>query len=352
MGMPNGSEDRVADALRHAASLEVTDWAAAIAELAAENRRHRSPELETALVSLRHRSASRALAETVPDPDAMLAGGSSPGIGPSGLPETNLTSLNARDLRAAVLAHGSLLVRGALPAERAQELADEIDQCWQVSAGEVDPSAAPGGVFRQFWPPSDGEASTAGTFVHGIRNWVRAAGGVLLCDSPSIQFEILDLYREMGLHAVVTEYLGGPPVLSANKCTLRRVSPETVGGWHQDGAFLGTGIRAINLWLALSDCGRDAPGMDLVPTRISQIVETGGPGAYFDWAASDAVVEQAAGAAGIVRPEFRAGDLLIFDDLMLHRTATESSMAHDRRAVELWSFSAAAYPEGHVALVW
>ena len=43
---------------------------------------------------------------------------------------------------------------------------------------------------------------------------------------------------------------------------------------------------------------------------------------------------QAAGPAGIVRPEFRAGDLLIFDELMLHRTAAEPSMHGDRRAIE------------------
>jgi ectoine hydroxylase-related dioxygenase (phytanoyl-CoA dioxygenase family) len=141
-------------------------------------------------------------------------------------------------------------------------------------------------------------------------------------------------------------------VLSANKCTLRRVSPDTVGGWHQDGAFLGRGIRAVNLWLALSDCGTDAPGMDLVPRRLDDVVETGGPDAYFDWAAGDAAVERAAGTAGIVRPEFRAGDVLIFDDLMLHRTATEPTMTADRRAIELWSFSAAAYPDGHIQLVW
>ena len=212
--------------------------------------------------------------------------------------------------------------------------------------GGSDPDAE--AIWRPFWPAGD----EAGSWVHGIRNWVRAAGGVLLCDSPAIQFEILELYRALGLQAIVTEYLGSRPVLSANKCTLRRVSPETVGGWHQDGAFLGRGIRSVNLWLALSDCGSDAPGMDLVARRLDDVVETGGPDAYFDWAAGDAAVERAAGPTGIVRPEFRAGDLLIFDDLMLHRTATEPTMTAHRRAIELWSFSAAAYPEGHIQLVW
>ena len=64
------------------------------------------------------------------------------------------------------------------------------------------------------------------------------------------------------------------------------------------------------------------------------------------------MVAEAAGPAGIVRPEFRAGDLLIFDELFLHRTAAEPSMHGDRHAIEIWSFSADAYPDGHIRLVW
>jgi hypothetical protein len=92
--------------------------------------------------------------------------------------------------------------------------------------------------------------------------------------------------------------------------------------------------------------------MDLVARRLDGVVPTGGPGAYFDWAASDGAVRDAAGPEGIVRPEFRAGDLLVFDELMLHRTAAEPTMPRDRRAIELWSFASTAYPEGHIRLVW
>lgn len=351
MSVTEQSDERVADALRRAAALEADDWRAAIDVLADANRAGPDPALEIALVDLRHRCAARVLAETDPDPDAALGAGVSPPIGPSGLPETDLAGLTAANLRAALLEHGTLVVRGVLSAADAQRLSDEIDECWKVSAGEAEPSDPTQELFRRFWPEASDDANPH-TFEQGIRNWIRAAGGVLLCDSPSIQFEVLDLYRRLGLHAVVEEYLGGRPLLSANKCTLRRVSPETVGGWHQDGAFLGTEIRAVNLWLTLTDCGRDAPGMDVVARRLDDLVPTGGPEAYFDWAASDRAVDDAAGPEGIVRPEFRAGDLVIFDELMMHRTATEPTMPNERRAIELWSFSAVAYPEGHIRLVW
>ena len=64
----------------------------------------------------------------------------------------------------------------------------------------------------------------------------------------------------------MTDFLGERPHLSANKCTLRRVPPEDMlSGWHQDGAFLGDYIGAFNVWITLTSCGRDAPGLDIVP---------------------------------------------------------------------------------------
>ena len=61
---------------------------------------------------------------------------------------------------------------------------------------------------------------------------------------------------------------GERPALSANKCTLRRVPVDTNTNWHQDGAFLGADVRTVNLWLALSDCGDDSPGLEIVPRRL------------------------------------------------------------------------------------
>ena len=100
-------------------------------------------------------------------------------------------------------------------------------------------------------------------------------------------------------------------MLSANKCTLRRVPIDANTDWHQDGAFLGAGIRALNVWLALSDCGVDAPGLDLVPRRFDDVLETGTGGAIFDWAVGPDVVaggraRGAGRAARVSRPATRS----------------------------------------------
>ena len=145
--------------------------------------------------------------------------------------------------------------------------------------------------------------------------------------------------------------LGERPALSANKCTVRRVPVETDAGWHQDGAFLGP-VRALNVWLALTRCGRDAPGLDLLPRRLDHIVETGTHGSYFDWAVGAELVESLARETPIVRPEFEAGDALIFDDLLLHRTGVDSNMVRPRHAIETWCFAPSAYPQGHTPIVW
>ena len=81
-------------------------------------------------------------------------------------------------------------------------------------------------------------------------------------------------------------------------------------------------------------------------------IETGTEGSYFDWDVSELLVDDVAGEYGIVRPEFSAGDIVIFDEMLLHRTAVSDAMTHDRFAVEFWNFSAGSYPVGQIPLVW
>lgn len=165
-------------------------------------------------------------------------------------------------------------------------------------------------------------------------------------------FQLIDLIDQTGIGDLVAAYLGERPALSANKCTLRRVPITTNTGWHQDGAFLGERVRTLNLWLALGQCGTDAPGLDIVPRRFDHVVETGTEGAMFDWSVSPEVVAREAGDTAVVRPEFGPGDALLFDHLLLHSTAVTHEMTRDRHAIETWFFSPSAYPEGQIPLAY
>ena len=151
---------------------------------------------------------------------------------------------------------------------------------------------------------------------------------------------------------MVTRYLGERPAMTMRKSTLRCVPPLPHADWHQDGAFLGDGIRTINLWLSLSHCGEDAPGLDLVPRRLDRVVETGSGGAYFPWSVGPGTVEEAADGVPVLRPHFKPGDALLFDELFLHRTATNDTMTKNRYAIENWFFAPSVYPGDQIPFVW
>lgn len=164
--------------------------------------------------------------------------------------------------------------------------------------------------------------------------------------------ELVETLDSVGLSRAIHGYLGERPVLSVNKCTLRRVPLDTKhANWHQDGAFLGEGIRSVNVWMALSHCGDVAPGLDIVPRRLEQVVETGTDGATFPWTVGPGVVERVSVGAPVCRPIFEPGDVLVFDDLFLHRTAVDDAMTNERYAVETWFFAPSAYPSGQIPLV-
>jgi hypothetical protein len=89
----------------------------------------------------------------------------------------------------------------------------------------------------------------------------------------------------------------------------------------------------------------------VVPRRFERLVETGTEGANFDWSVGPGVVDRLSAATPVRRPAFEPGDVLFFDDLFLHRTATDPAMTQDRYAIESWFFAPSAYPEGYIPLV-
>lgn len=312
----------------------------AIELLVAANREHRQPAVEARLVDLRH-----AAFDTTPRLDpARLPAAVRPEPTDEPLPDLAATDLDLDALRTGLARHGCVLVRGLIDTERALGLAAGIDAA--LDGFDADGAGEDDGWYRQFVPrPGDYR-------VGGRRQWVRASGAVWTADSPRMLQQLVDLVDDTGIGDLVTAYLGERPALSANKCTLRRVPLTAMAGWHQDGAFLGQDVRTLNLWLALGSCGIDAPGLDLVPRRLDRVVPTGTEGAVFDWSASPAVVAEAAGDVGIVRPTFEPGDALLFDHLLLHSTAVTEAMTRERHAMETWFFSPSAYPGGQIPLVY
>lgn len=313
-------------------------------ELLRPHAGHGSAAVEIRLVEVRHAAFAEIEPSGFPSWPVPVDGVDTSGT--PELPEIEPSEMTADVVRRHILSRGCVIVRG-LFREHAAAFAESIDRALAVreAQGYRGKEAGNPSLFQALKLPPE-KAKSLG------RHWVAGAGGLLTCDSPLLLHRLFETYEAVGLKKLLTDYLGERPVLSANKCTLRKVPTTANTDWHQDGAFIGQGIRALNVWIALTDCGVDAPGMDLVPKRFDHIVETGTGGAIFDWAVGPDTVAKVAADAPPVRPRFEVGDAVLFDDLCLHRTAIDASMTNDRFAIESWFFAPTDYPSTQVPIVW
>ncbi|HEX2384796.1 MAG TPA: phytanoyl-CoA dioxygenase family protein [Acidimicrobiales bacterium] len=339
--------DAVEDVLRQAAALRSRgETRAAIELLTKANRAQRSSELELAMVDLRL-EGGRSLS---PSDSAVVHAPVEP-QGPGGaIVEVDAAGLTVSALREGIARSGCLLVRGMVRPEAAAQIAAGIDS----ALAAYDAAAAGDRSGDPAWYSPRTIEDRAGTGEIISRKITRDTGSLWAVYSPRMLFEVLELVDGVGLGPLMTDFLGERPVLSANKCTLRRAPCENLlTGWHQDGAFLGDEIGSFNFWVTFTRCGVDAPGMDIVPKRFDGVLQSGGPGAIFNWSLSEQTVLDAAGDTPIVRPEFEAGDALLFDHRLVHRTASSATMLHERHALESWFFTPSKYPaEGQVPLLY
>jgi Phytanoyl-CoA dioxygenase (PhyH) len=314
---------------------------AEIERLTEHNRERPAGDRERELLHLRNLMGIRLLESEPrrsdrpePDFDAL------PDVDP--LPEVRPEALTPELLRAGILRNGCLLVRGFLPRQDSVQLAARIDRSFKERARHDANKHYDDRFYEPFLPdPRRG--------VRLLREWVKSGGGVLAVDSPLLSFELREMFRAAGLPELLQAYLGEAPVVAADKATLRKAEPTVPGGWHQDGKFMGE-VNALNLWLSLSNCGEDAPGLDIVPRRLEQHVTTETDEAMMVNMVSQRVAEEAAAEKPILRPIFEPGDALLFDELFLHKTASEPSMRRARFAIENWFFGASAFPQTYVPL--
>jgi hypothetical protein len=297
-------------------------------------------ELERHLLQVRFAAGTRLVEESGGHPDHVAP---SPGPLPDGegLPSFAPPDLTPARLRAAILRDGCMIVRGLVAPEAATRLGSEIEHAFcereRHHAGED--------WDRSYYE----ELRVDGPLRTPPRAWVEGGGGLLVADSPRLSRSLIDLLEAAGVPALAAGYLNEAVALSVNKTTFRKVAPTVSGAWHQDGSFMGA-VRSLNVWLSLSHCGVDSPGLDIVPRRLDGLVPTGTEGTFLADQVSQATAEEAARDRPIVRPTFAPGDAVIFDELCLHQTASEATMHRPRYAVESWFFGASAFPDGYGAL--
>ncbi len=305
------------------------------------NRASPSPELERQILQLRNLAGVRRLEapggnpqHPEPDFDRLPQ--------PPGLPEFPRAQVTPGLLRAGILRDGCLLVRGLIPKDDALRFAQQIDRSFEERERHDSGTPHHEGYYSEFSPDSRYGAEVG-------RPWIKMGGGVLATDSPMLSFEMQEMFRASGLPELIEGYLGEPSLITVQKTTLRKADPSVAGAWHQDGKFMGS-VRALNLWLSLSRCGDESPGLDIVPRRLDYFVTTQTDEALLDYTPSQKKVEEAAGDTPIIRPIFEPGDALFFDDMFMHKTGSDPAMPKPRFAIENWFFGGSAFPTEYAPL--
>lgn len=300
--------------------------------LHAANRQCPTVDIERALVRLRLRAFKRTAAPSVEERGALPSLPLHPKVGVAAAAAEELT---ANTLRAGILQSGALFIPRFLDSPKIARMTAAIDNAMEgrIAARKKRPDRpyewfdqAPVGKARLFL---GNEA-------------------LLVGDSPRGLFELMETLYELHFDRVLAEYFGEPGVLSFDKCTFRRAVPNGGSSWHQDGAFMGADCRALNLWVTLSECGRDAPSLEIIPRRIDHILKTG---AYFDWDVAPELIAAELPGIDPVVPELEPGDAFFFDHFFLHRTYRAASMTKTRYALENWFFAPSAYPADGTGLI-
>lgn len=319
----------------------------AIDFLTAEYRRTGDGTLARELVLVRHDAA---LYGDYPSPMESWPP-SVPDLFPgcTGIPEVGRSEFTSEKLASGIVHHGGLVVRGLLDDIQVATFTSHIRRSFDACTRHHRGQAADDDV--KWYSPFEGRPD-ARVLPLG-REFAEQGGGVLGADSPGTVDDVLRVAEQIGVIGAIEDFMRERPAVSVKKTTLRVVPPTTNTGWHQDGAFLGKDVRSVNMWISLSECGADAPSLDLIPTRFDHIVPTGVEGAAFDWSVSDTVAERAAREADveIQHVHFSPGDAVFFDHMNLHRTGVRPGMTKERLAIEWWFFAPSCFPMDQIPIL-
>ena len=341
---------------RVSAALAQGNWKQAITLLEAENQSTPSAFWEQSLIDFRIKAYQKMHR---PQPEHTFSHDyNNIDTGPYAFPEIDARDLNAQAIKDGIMGHGGLIVRGLMDATRVRSMRARIDKAFLA---RMDDAQGRTSAETQTWfrrsPEVDAtgpEQFSAKRDAHGNPYFIHK-GSLWTADSPRIAAHMVQFYQSRGFRRLLHEYFGEPATLSVRKWVLRKVMPAPgfQAGWHQDGRFMGDSIQTVNLWLTLSDCGGDAraPGLEIIPSHIRDIHETGTHGAAFNWTVGQGLVDEIAQKTPIANPKFKAGDAILFDHYSLHRTGHALHHTQPRYAVETWFFAASCAPAKQMPLL-
>lgn len=169
------------------------------------------------------------------------------------------------------------------------------------------------------------------SFLLDVRKNLVAAVEATGRDSHPAESAIVESFMPPYLAKIIDLILPGDWTLGT--CWARYVTKTGGTPYHQDiKAFLAMGINA---WTPLDPCGVDAPGLEVIPHRLFEML----PGMQVEgqWnkiRIADETVTEKCGAERLA-PVMEVGDSIIFLGSTVHRTTSTEGMSKPRASMEV-----------------
>jgi hypothetical protein len=133
-------------------------------------------------------------------------------------------------------------------------------------------------------------------------------------------------------------YLGKAPAPHSDSYVRAQLPAPSIAHlpFHQDQTIVGA--KLVNVWIPLSDCGDDAPGLEVVVGSGGELVRPANPeaGGIVERARLDEKAVLASYPAdAIIHPVFSVGDAIIFTGDTIHRTYIAPGMTRSRASIDM-----------------
>lgn len=303
----------------------------------------------------------------VVDPDRTVGsrGLAAPAAVVAGLPEAAAEDVTGATVAAALASHGVLLVRGLVDRDACEVLSRACDDACRARDALF--GSAPSDDVEPLVPFDPGRRLP--TPLPMLRRVAARCEAVYGVDRPAAMDLLVAALVGSPVVAAVAEHLGEWPALALERLLLRRVpvvlpescAPESLyPGWHQDGFDWPAPDRAIDLWVAFDRCGAGTGvrGLEVLAQPTARIIDDDGDLALPDdlfgpGTGEDRMVDLVGpvGAHAVAQPAaerhhptLEAGDALVFDGHLVHRSAGGRHDAGTRSSAEVWLFAPSAFP--------
>jgi hypothetical protein len=118
--------------------------------------------------------------------------------------------------------------------------------------------------------------------------------------------------------------------------------------FHQDGSYFTREPKqhsGLTTWIALNNCGINSPGLEVYPYKLEKIVRAPRGQPLPNMFADENEVLDLISSDQLWAPEIMAGDCLVFDNFLIHRTHISPEMTEQRNSADLRVFPVSNIPE-------